>query len=87
MQTNSQTTDLIKELLNLLELHRKVSRYGFPCTSSDNLEVRRIVNKIADIKGVDLSSEFFAELLRDESSPLIQRMNKQRLEYLFEDEL
>ena len=87
MQTKNNTQTLISELLNLLETHRKVSMYGFPCTSSDSLEVRRIVNKIADIKGVDLSSEFFAELLRDESSPLIQRMNKQRLEYLFEDEL
>ena len=84
MQTNTPTTDLIKELLELTATSRKVSGFGFPTDSHDDIKVKRLVNKIADIKGVDLSSDFFEELSLAESTPLIQRLTLQRLQNVFE---
>lgn len=84
MQTNSQPTGLIKELLTMTATSRKVSGYGFPTDSHDDIKVKRLVNKIVLAQGVELNEEFLVALASEEDTPLIQRLTLQRLQNIFE---
>jgi len=87
MSMTTDTQALIKQFLETTKASRSLTGFGFCVDDSDNLNLKRLVNKIIISQGVELSEEFLTELSSNEDTPLIRRLTLQRLQYIYEYDL